>query len=328
MAPHPSQEKILVVVNSLEDRDLIARQALRPIGYNVKTAELASTGIQLALKFNPDLIITNANLPDLSGKDLLVALQAQSIHTPVIMVSDQGREKDIIASFRLGAADYITKPLREAEVVAIVERSLQIVRARKERELLASQLAEANQALERRVSELTTLFALGKAVTSTTNQQELFKTITDGAVRITGSDRGYLLTRNEQKKYILAAYYNLPKSLSVYLNRTMDDGISSLVGLSGESLTMDGQALKRFNISKLGQSVLVVPIKAKKEVIGLLVTIRKENLAFADTEIALVEAIADHASISMVNARLFQALEERAQTLQEALDSAYQTAST
>ena len=119
------QEKILVLESSLEDRDLIARQALRPLGFDVKTAELVSSGIQLALTFQPDLIITNLALPDLSGKDLLVALQAQKIDTPVVLVANEGQEQDVIQAFRLGATDVIKKPLREAEVVAIVERALQ-----------------------------------------------------------------------------------------------------------------------------------------------------------------------------------------------------------
>lgn len=315
-----------MVESSLEDRDLIARQALRPLGYTVKTAELASTAIQLALAFNPDIIITNTDLPDLSGKDLLVALQSQNTQTPVIMVANKGQEKDVIAAFRLGATDYLSKPLREAEVVAIVERALQSVRARRERERLASKLETANHELERRVRELTTIFALGKAVTSTTNQQELFKTIVDGAVQVTESHRGYLLTRNEQNKYVLAAYRNLPQSLAVYLNRPMDDGISSLVALSGETLAMSGQALSRFNIARLGQSVLVVPVKAQKETIGLLVAVRKSNEPYQSSEKSLLEAVADYAAISMVNARLFMALEERALELQQALDNAEKAA--
>lgn len=320
MLPHPSQEKILVVENSLEARDLIARQALKPLGYQVKTAELASTGIQLALTYAPDIIITNVRLPDLSGKDLLVALQAQNIHIPVILIADEGSENDVIHAFRLGAVDYIRKPLREAEVVAAAERALHSVRAERERQQLALQLEEANQALERRVRELTTLFAVGKAVTSTTNQQELHKIIVDGAVHVAEAHRGYLLTRSGKGHFILSAYYNLPQSLAVYLDRPLDDGISALVALSGQPLEMHGAALQRFKIAQLGQAVLVVPIRAQKETIGLLVVIRKDAQPFTASQQALLEAVADYASISMANARLFIALEERARSLQQALN--------
>jgi two-component system NtrC family sensor kinase len=309
MLSNSTREKILVVENNLEDRDLIARQALRPLGYQVKTADLASSGIQLALQNLPDIIIANLRLPDLSGKDLLVALQSQDLHTPVIMIAEEGLENEVIQAFRLGATDFIRKPLREAEIVAAAERALQTVRARRERENLARQLEEANQELENKVNELTTIFSLGKALTSSTQLQELNKTIVDSAVKVAAADRGYLLTRTETGAYLLSAYYNLPKSLSAYMDRPLDDGISSLVALSGESLAMQGRPLERFNISRLGRAVLVVPIKVRKEVIGLLVVINREERPFSTSHQALLEGVADYASISMANARLFKALE-------------------
>jgi two-component system NtrC family sensor kinase len=320
MLSYTYREKILVVEHSLEDRDLIARQALRPLGYQVRTAELASTALQIALQAPPDVIITNLHLPDLSGKDLIVALQSQNLECPVIMIADQGSESEIIQAFRLGASDFIRKPLREAEVVAAAERALQTVRARREREKLARQLEETNRQLENRVKELTTIFSLGKSLTSSTRLQELNKIIVDSAVKVAGADRGYLLSRGESGLYLLSAFYNLPRSLAAYLNRPLDDGISSLVALSGESLAMHGRPLERFKLRQLGRAVLVVPIQVREETIGLLVIINNEEQPFTASQQALLEGVADFASISMANALLFKALEERAHSLQKALN--------
>lgn len=328
MLSNSTREKILVVENSLEDRDLIARQALRPLGYQVKTAELASTGIQLALQNTPDIIIANLHLPDLSGKDLIVALQSQNLPTPVIVIADEGFENEVIQAFRLGATDFIRKPLRETEVVAAAERALQTVRARRERENLARQLEEANRELENRVGELTTIFSLGKALTSSTRLKELHKITVDSAVKVTGADRGYLLTRSETGAFLLSAYFNLPQSLSAYLDRPLDDGISSLVALSGESLMMHGRALEPFKIARLGRAVLVVPMNVQKETVGLLVVINREERPFTASELTLLEGVADYASISMANALLFKALEERARSLQQALNDTRQVADT
>ena len=319
-------EKIMVVENSLTDRDLIARQALRPAGFLVKTAELAATGLQLALQMQPDVIIANLQLPDLSGKDLLVALGSQEIRAPVIMIANQGAENDVIQAFRLGAADFIRKPLRETEVVAAAERAMQTVRDRREREKLAGQLKQANRELEQKVSELSAMFSLGKALTSTTSLKELHKIIIDGAVKVTGAHRGYLLTRAGSGAHVLSAYHNLPRSLAAYLDQPLDDGISSLVALSGESLSMSGQPLKRFKIAQLGGSVLVVPIKAQQETIGMLVVIRTDEEPFSPGRQTVLESVADYASISIANARLFKALEERARSLQDALEDAKQAA--
>ena len=321
-----SEEKILVVENSLEDRDLIARQALKTLGYNVRTAELASTGIQLALTFQPDLILTNLSLPDLSGKDLLVALKAQNIETPVVLIANRGHEQDVAQAFRLGATDVINKPLREAEVVATVERAIQNVRTHKEKEQVARRLREENGELRDQIRSLSALVALARAVTSAGNPQDLFKSLVDGAVRVAAAERAYLLTRADKNQFHLVAYKNLPKSLSKFLNRSFDDGISALAARSGKSMTMHGDALKRFKISQLGKAVLVAPIRVQQEVVGMLVCMRTENNPYNRTEQKLLESAAEFAAFSMVHGRRVRAYEEQADRLNHALQLARESA--
>ena len=191
-------------------------------------------------------------------------------------------ENDVIQAFRLGASDYLTSPIREAEVVSAVERVLKQVRARRERKSLTRQLNKINEELHRRVRELTTIFALGKAVTSITDQRALLNKIVEGALFITEADYGWILFRAERgKAFILRACGNLPKTISDKIDQPWEDGISSLVALSGESLSIYGEPLKRFKIAFLGQSALVIPIKAKKEVIGAVVVVRKMAKPFS-----------------------------------------------
>ncbi len=318
------KERILLVENDPVISDLIARQSLQPLGYRVQVQRSANSAIQEAMRLSPDLIITNLNLPGLSGKDLLVALASQGLDAPVIVISEKGRESDVIQAFRIGANDYLSWPAREAEVVSAVERVLKQVRARKEREQLEKQLNQLNQQLQQRVRELTTIFAIGKAVISVTDQRLLFEKIVEGAMYITEADTGWLLVRQDRSKnFTLAAARNLPKSIQGFLGQVWDDGISSLVSLSGEPLSLHGDPLKRFKVSSLGEAVLIVPVKVKSEVVGLLVVLRKTARPFGPGNQALLEAVADYASISMVNARLFRVLEERAQNLQQAVEATH-----
>ena len=304
-------ERILVVENDPEIIDLITRQTLQALGYRVEVALGAPNALQQATHFSPDIIIANLQLPGLSGKDLLVALNSQGLDVPVIVIAAKGMESDIIQAFRLGASDYLLWPMREAEIVAAVERVLKQVRERKERENLAKQLKQTNEELHRRVRELTTIFAIGKAVTSITDQNSLFDKIIEGAVYVTESDAGWLLYRSSGDiTFLLGAQRNLPTSISNKLNQPWEDGVSSLVALSGESLTIHGKPLARFKVSRIGQSALVVPVKIKKQVIGLLVVVRKEPIPYSPSNQTLLEAVADYASISMMNARLFRALED------------------
>ena len=115
-------ERILVVDEDPDTLDLLARQILKPQGYQVATASEAGSAIQKALQFGPDMIIASLTLPGLSGKDLLVALRAQGTDVPMLVTAKKGMEADAIQAFRLGAHDYLVKPLREAEVIAALER--------------------------------------------------------------------------------------------------------------------------------------------------------------------------------------------------------------
>ncbi len=318
-----SRDRILIVESDPAVSDLIGRQALQAVGYQVQVATDATSAIAKSLQWAPDLMLVDLSLPGLSGKDLLVALASQGVHTPLIIIARRGAEADLIQTFRLGAADYLLLPAREAEVVNAVNRVLQQVHDRRERERLSQQLQQANQELQSRVRELTTIFALGKAMTSVTDQAALLEKILEGAIRITQADLGWFLLREDvDRPFVVVAESNLPPALGVRINQPWDDGISSLVAMSGEPLTIHGEPLKRFKISSLGMASLIVPIKVQKKVTGLLVMLRKQPNPFGLSEQHLLDALADYASISLVNARLFRAVEDRAHALQQMADSA------
>lgn len=319
----PARDRILVVESDPVISDLIARQALQSAGYQTQVVGDTNTAIARAIQFSPDVIIANLNLPGLSGKDLMVALTSQGIQTPIIVLTRKGNEADLVQAFRLGAADYLLWPVREAEVINVVERVLKQVHERHERERLSHQLQQANQEMQLRVRELTTIFAIGKAVTSITDQTLLFECILEGTIKATQADLGWFLLRDEKRKaFVLVAHRNLPATLAERLNQIWDDGISSLVAMSGEPLSIYGESLKRFRIISLGQSALIMPIKVQKKVIGLVVMMRRQPNPFSSSELHLIEAVTDYASISLANAHLFRVIEERAHSLQLLVENA------
>lgn len=316
-----SRDRILLVENDPVISDFIGRQALQAAGFQVMLAVNASEALAKVSQSNPELIIADISLPGLSGKDFLVALSSQNVRTPVIVLAQKGQEAAVIQALRLGATDYLLWPLREGEVITAVERLLKQSHERRERDQLARQLQQANQELQLRVRELTTIFSIGKAVTTVIEQHALFEKILDGALSVSQADMGWFVLRDDASKNLLmVAQRNLPPSF-VSLNQPLDESISSLVSMSGEPLNIYGEPLRRFKLASLGQSALITPIKVQKQVIGLLVVMRRQAQAFSTSEQHLLEAVADYASISLVNARLFRAVEERAHSLQTLADS-------
>jgi DNA-binding response OmpR family regulator len=310
-------ERILLVGNDPEIEDLIVHQALLPLGYQIQKVSDVSTAIMEAARFGPDLVIADLNLPGLSGNDLLVALNSQGLQVPVIVIARKGEEQKVIQAFRLGAGDFLLWPVREAEVVAAVEHAVKQVRESRSRKRLDEQLKNTNQELQRRVRELTTIFAVGKAVISITDQRVLFDKVVEGMVEVAEADYCWLLLRERHNRtFFLAAHRNLPEAWRSKLGQPLEDGISSLVALSGETLAINGEPLKRFRVSSLGESALVVPVKIQKKVIGLLVVVRKANQPFDKNMQSLLEAVTDYASVSLMNARLFRAIQESAEAAQ------------
>ena len=113
------------------------------------------------------------------------------------------------------------------------------------------------------------MLAIGKAVISITDQRVLFDRILEGAQLVSEADMGWLMLRDEKTKtFILTAHRNLPQAWAKKLNQPLDDGISALVTLSGESLTIHGTPLEKFKVASLGKSAAVLPIKVRNEVIG------------------------------------------------------------
>jgi GAF domain-containing protein len=121
----------------------------------------------------------------------------------------------------------------------------------------------------------------------------------------------------------LRAQSGLPSAEADKLHQPWDDGVSSLVMLSGEALRIHGEGLSQFKLSRIGRAALIVPIKVRDEAVGVLNVARRDARMFTERNQAMLEAVADYASISLVNARLFQALEARAARLARKVEESH-----
>ncbi|GAB4472471.1 MAG: hypothetical protein Kow0088_07070 [Anaerolineales bacterium] len=306
------REHILLVENNAAISDCVARQALRPLGYQVDIVLHASAALQEIDRIRPDLIIANLNLPGLSGKDLLIAVQSQGYEIPFIVLAEESKEGDILQAFRLGAADFLSWPAKETEIVATVERVLKQVRARQERQALVNQLSRLNQELEKRINDLTTLINAGKAITALTDPKRLIETALENCAFLSGAERGLVILRAERgSTYYLRAAFHFPTDIQSMLNKAWDDGISSLVAESGEPLAIHGEPLKPFILSKYGQSALILPLRVKNEVLGIFVLLRTQARPFDSHAQSLAEAIVDYTAIALVNLQLIRTIEKR-----------------
>jgi two-component system response regulator RegX3 len=93
------------------------RVTLEPEGFSVETAATGRSGLEAFEKNQPDIILLDLMLPDISGLDVLRAVR-QTSDLPVIVVSAKSSETDIVTALELGADDYLTKPYSSRELIA------------------------------------------------------------------------------------------------------------------------------------------------------------------------------------------------------------------
>lgn len=113
---------VLVVEDETKIRDLI-RSYLEREGIEVFTTSSGAEALTLAGRIEPDLIVLDLGLPDVSGQTVATELRSRS-DVPIIMLTARSDESDRVAGLELGADDYLTKPFSPRELVLRVQAVL------------------------------------------------------------------------------------------------------------------------------------------------------------------------------------------------------------
>ncbi|HEX9937996.1 MAG TPA: response regulator transcription factor [Longimicrobium sp.] len=114
----------ILVVEDNPDLAFGLRNNLEIEGYAVEVAADGLTGLDLALRTRPDLIVLDLMLPGLDGYRVLQGLRQNGSTTPVLVLTARGDEADKVRGLKLGADDYVTKPFGLLELLARVEALL------------------------------------------------------------------------------------------------------------------------------------------------------------------------------------------------------------
>lgn len=115
-------KKILIIDDEAKIVE-ICRDYLKTAGFSVVTSLDGQTGMEMARREKPDLILLDLMLPGIDGLDICRDLRKES-NTPIIMLTARVEETDKLIGLELGADDYITKPFSPREMVARVRTVL------------------------------------------------------------------------------------------------------------------------------------------------------------------------------------------------------------
>lgn len=117
-----NRPEILVIDDEPQIRKLL-QISLESNDYKVQEASNAREGLIFAANHPPDLVLLDIGLPDMNGHELLKEFR-QWYNKPIIILSVQNEENDIIKALDNGATDYLSKPFRTGELLARIRSSL------------------------------------------------------------------------------------------------------------------------------------------------------------------------------------------------------------
>ncbi len=306
-------DRILIV-----DDDRSTRRTLELIldkkGYEVDSAGTGQEALTKARDGILDAVLLDIRLPDVEGVELLAALKDLQPEAAVIMVTGHASVETAVRALEQGAAAFITKPLDLDQVLAKVGDVL-------EKQRLIEGKRRAEEALRQRNRELELLSCAAQAFSSSLDLDQVLNTILDQTCRLLGVagasiwliEAGTTSEERDQGELVCRQAVG-PRSKFVHGWRlSAGDGIAGWVADIGESVIVpDARADERLaqEIGKQSglepRSVLSVPMRVKKEVIGVLQLVDTEADRFGASELTLLESLTASAAVAIDNARLYE----------------------
>ena len=142
-APNLAAASVLVVDDTLQNLELLS-EMLKARGYRVRPVPSGDLALQAAKNNPPDLVLLDIHMPDMDGYEVCERLKADEKlqDIPVLFISGLSEVTDKVRAFRVGGADYITKPFQFEEVEARVATHLELRRQRRQLEASYEQLQQ------------------------------------------------------------------------------------------------------------------------------------------------------------------------------------------
>lgn len=116
--------KILIVDDDTELRESLSEQLSLYDEFEIATADKAGVGVDLARAGQFDLVILDVGLPDMDGREACKALRKSGYKAPIILLTGNTSDADVILGLDAGANDYVTKPFKFAVLLARIRAQL------------------------------------------------------------------------------------------------------------------------------------------------------------------------------------------------------------
>jgi len=295
--PDESAARVLVVDDSRFHREL-ARDVLQE-RVEVLTCASAEQAQAILAEDRVDLVLSDLTMPGTSGLDLLQRVRREYPGTDFVLITAHASVDSAVEALRMGATDYLQKPVRASDLILVVERSI----AR--RSLLAENL---------RLRDERAIFESCKLLVGCLEPEDVFSAGLDLVVRATSRQRGIALYR---RSALLGSdglhVRGFSEDEEAALRRVLSGSKSIDVAGVPEAGPLDRgpvhEALRRAGIP-VGQ-MLVVPARGDEHEAGILCVLA-DGAPLGEEEIERAKIVAGHAAIALQNSERYNRARESA----------------
>jgi signal transduction histidine kinase/CheY-like chemotaxis protein len=319
----PDPARVLVVDDEPSVVEVF-REFLSGEGYALSVASSGEEALKLIPEIKPDIVLTDINLPGLSGLEVMRFAKRVDPEVAVIVVTGYASASTAIDALRQGAYDYVTKPFDLDDVQQIVERGIANRRLKAINRRLVEELRQKNEILQHHEQELrervrlatwqmTTLYEVGKEVGANLELAPRLELICAKAAELSGAPIAVVYLRNgETERLHIDAAHGVEVA-----NR--DEGVGHFfeaekaIGLSASNPKAVRRAVEAHQpAGRLPglpgtpvQNMLALPMVSEGQTIGALVLINKPAGFTADDE-GFLDQYASQVAIAVLNSQLYE----------------------
>lgn len=296
---HEEAHRVLVVDDEKVIREILS-DFLSMEGYVVKTAEDGEQALKELEERSYNLVITDLKMPRMGGLELLEEVNRRAVRVLCVIMTGFGTVETAIEAMKKGAYDYILKPFKVEEVIHIVQRGL-------EKQRLQQENIQLKEALS--------IYTLSDRLNRTLMLDEILETIVNTSLKESMADVATLLLLQEstdeyelQLRQAVEGFEQVRVQESLRIVELLQDYRQD------RAVLYHGSRAARFfaqdDEENPVSSFISVPLKIRTKIMGMLNLYSfTRGRKFAEGQRKMLSILADRASSSIDNARLFQKLQ-------------------
>ncbi|MDQ7024837.1 MAG: response regulator [Anaerolineae bacterium] len=299
MSQIDSQSRILVVDDHIPAAEMVSR-LFEVRGFETICAFSGAEALEQAQKHIPDLILLDVMMPDMDGYDVLEALRGNpATHKiPVIFITAKDDAADIEEGLRLGADDYIPKPVKPRELIARAKSKIEAYRLREN--------------LEQKTTDLEALLRFSEALNNHLEVDELLDLILYLVLDLVPSHSAIIYHMSENKDIIETRV----KSKDTHDEVDIDvDALKAYFSQHTDAVQWQSSTQTSFSSSDTG---MAAGLRHGEQMHGMLLVLADKP--FEENHLRLFENIGRQTTMALRNAELYAVKVNYAERLEEMVE--------